>query len=1703
MITNFKKHHRCIATFFLLIFFPTLLPNNLFASTNGPVAPEATSFEPIDATDMVNLTTGDLSYVLPLLDVPSPEGGYPLTLAYHAGIATDQDASWVGLGWNINPGAINRSISGFPDDWKEGKVSSIVYDSGGEIATHSFSIGVGWGDGKYSVGLYGSYSENKAFSGQNSYNFDGGVYAGVGDVQGRIGSDGVGLGLSNSFDYKLGTQSVNGNYSVGINHSFKTGGTTFSLSADSKMNSIGSSEETKFNGSVGVSSANYLGSNRDNNNSSYSMAQVGDNVIVNFQIYLLRINYSYSKIRYWLFDKKSYSGVGSLFAENITNVRNNSLFENEQGFDTYTVSEDQTDESLLGNNIVLPAYDFYSVSAQGIAGDISPKIFEYGTLTPKNSNVNKEGKNYRNFYLGKNSFTKKIDNNNIHFYFNNTNESYLDIDSSIWGTTPLSLNSSLEANTISSPLSTMKSSLTIDGVNCNGYSSINSRKKGASYIETYTNNQIIANPSLVYKINNFNRNVSSIPKDGIGAFKITAADGKTYHYSIPVYQNEKFARSAKYEEDIDNKFYEEYQTDSYATHWLLTAITGSDFVDNGDGVISDKDLGYFVTFEYGKWSDGYTWRTPRADFKTTPTSKIYEWGVKEIYYLNAIKTRTHTAFFIKSERQDGKSIPHSMDKEYSSTGVTINISDFSNKDNAWHVKGLGFDSPAMTLWEAAGTYALHKVKMNYNKSEHKVLKLDRIILVKNKDVPLNFRYSNPNEKPSTLKCVINISEYLHIFRGDGSTKWKKDYTPIYNSSRSGEYYSNVLDNADISYYFPNIESVSSKIIEFSQDYSLAKGTPNTTNSTEGRLTLNKLTYKGKKGIQVLPPYSFEYENPTQTYDINNTDDWGFNKGAITSWNLKKIKDPNGANILVSYEEDDYYTEAVNYKTIIKNGLKFVFYEFLGKLRFDVKNLNESNVNKVDFSSFFNLNQKAKVNVWASVKHEYNDWGCKHRDANVDINDELVDVVAVNSTQVTFETDLNSHLYNNNNGFSWLIGPEFSYEMDRLQRDKKRGESPVLSGGCSERTAYVLYYSLNSNKILKDQNGGGLRVKQIVVNSEGENYNTNYYYNQDGFSRYKGDSNYKSSGITSYAPSKYEKNIKYMAELPPPNVLYKLVTVETDQDINKYYFKTLSPEVESIGEYSIDDILHIKKGQSQDNIPVSVSGWDNCVFSKYKYEVENNFSMIGALLKHEKYNKYNHLLKRVENNYKPTSNILQGLTKETFNSYKISFYRPNYESNSNGTIDLNVSSKTTYPSVLQSVRVFEGGVVNSVFYDKYDFFTGQILETTNVSSNGQSFKTKIVPAYTKQEYNPLQGYGMGSKVDNPTNKNMLSQIAAQYSYILDKSSNAWKETGVGITTWSNLWNYRDVTGAVSSPAALNEKVWRKHKTFTWNGSKDSNGIFLNYGANDDGFNWNLPTSVGIDVSQPAHWKQLSETTLYDHFSAPLEIKDINGNYAATKMGDNNTKIMVTGNAGYNEMFYCGAENTTDVLGVNWLEPDIKMTNATRTNRYVHSGKLSVEATSSSEFGVLMKSNEHRTGKYKVSVWVHKSSVPSAALYVNNNVIPFTESYTAGNWVLKSAIVNFNKESSYTINVKSINSTAVYLDDLMIRPVSSTISGYVYNEWDELTHIIGNNGLATRFEYDAAGRLIRTYVEVLDDVDNGISGGFKLKSVNKINYKGLTQ
>lgn len=88
-------------------------PASAEKADGGPTQPEATSFAAVGDDKMVDLFTGDFSYNIPLLDV----GGYPLALGYNSGISMDQEASWTGLGWNLNPGSITRNMRGIPDDF--------------------------------------------------------------------------------------------------------------------------------------------------------------------------------------------------------------------------------------------------------------------------------------------------------------------------------------------------------------------------------------------------------------------------------------------------------------------------------------------------------------------------------------------------------------------------------------------------------------------------------------------------------------------------------------------------------------------------------------------------------------------------------------------------------------------------------------------------------------------------------------------------------------------------------------------------------------------------------------------------------------------------------------------------------------------------------------------------------------------------------------------------------------------------------------------------------------------------------------------------------------------------------------------------------------------------------------------------------------------------------------------------------------------------------------------------------------------------------------------------------------------------------------------------------------------------------------------------------------------------------------------------
>jgi len=112
------------------------------ALTNGPVQPEYMGFSSVETDKIVDLSTGGFTYTIPLGDVKTPSGvGYPIVLNYEAGIQAEQEATWCGLGWSLNAGAINRKVIGYPDDYAGENYTKYAHDNGDKWTDYFFTVG--------------------------------------------------------------------------------------------------------------------------------------------------------------------------------------------------------------------------------------------------------------------------------------------------------------------------------------------------------------------------------------------------------------------------------------------------------------------------------------------------------------------------------------------------------------------------------------------------------------------------------------------------------------------------------------------------------------------------------------------------------------------------------------------------------------------------------------------------------------------------------------------------------------------------------------------------------------------------------------------------------------------------------------------------------------------------------------------------------------------------------------------------------------------------------------------------------------------------------------------------------------------------------------------------------------------------------------------------------------------------------------------------------------------------------------------------------------------------------------------------------------------------------------------------------------------------------------------------------------------------
>ncbi|TRX59120.1 hypothetical protein FNH22_11390 [Fulvivirga sp. M361] len=884
MIRLLYRKKRPIAIFLTsLMFFEFIQTGVALALTSGPSQPEVRSFQPAGVSDMVDLFSGDFSYNIPLFELPGPDGGYPFNLHYNSGIGMDQEASWVGLGFNLNPGAINRQMRGLPDEFKGDPVHTKT------SIEPSVTVGLGAGAG---VEVFGSDN----FSLKMGFNVSHNNYTGMGysidasigyeqsinkSMTGGVGlnitldpKEGVGVSPSLSLDSKIGSTGLGAEY-----HS-KQGLQNVSATHERKPMKLGKTSVTnKWGTTLSLAHPSYT--------PQISMPMRNVNIAATFKpggSWWGIFGAPYIKGFYneqWLKDNKK-------------RVRSNAY-----GYLNYQHST--SDEDLLdfnrekdgqvlkeSPNLAIPSltYDIYSVNGQGLSAMYRPLRNDYGRVfDPKTVSTSTGGsvgvdvapaashggvslevnhsKSTSGLWSENNQMTSKAafqqkSINQIYepWYFKGHGEptaEALNTITNIGGdeAVKLRLGGSRRNPSLTSTLERRGWSKTAPS----NSSTNRSRKSRSQVIQPITNEQLISGSQETvthFKIDYIDRlgterkyNRSGLPGHHIAGFTALSTEGLRYNYGLPAYNlhQEEVNHSVRkqpgqtarvnvgnnggqdpsFEYSGTRKYLKRTELPAYAHSYLLTSIIGADYVDVTGNGLSEDDLGYWVKFTYRKMADGanpYKWRDP----------------------------------YSQAHFQEGWITDPRDDKGYFTYG----------EKEIWY----------LTKAETKSHIATFEISQ------------------RNDGRGVSSKLQDSNNKGARLYALDRIRLFT---RATGNAY------PI-------------------------------RSVRFEYDYSLCPGVFNNASGT-GKLTLKKLWFEyGNSQRGRLNPYEFTYHSNNPRYDFYAYDRWGnyksyppgdFRKNRdfpyveqdpamkpeidqnMAAWSLKEITLPSGGKVVIDYESDDY------------------------------------------------------------------------------------------------------------------------------------------------------------------------------------------------------------------------------------------------------------------------------------------------------------------------------------------------------------------------------------------------------------------------------------------------------------------------------------------------------------------------------------------------------------------------------------------------------------------------------------------------------------------------------------------------------------------------------------------------------------------------------------------------------------------------------
>lgn len=405
MMKFFYRNRRSIAIALTLIFvFQIFGAQTTYALTSGPTQPEVQSFQPAGTTEMVDLFTGDFSYNIPLFELPGPNGGYPFNLSYQAGQGMDSEASWVGLGWSLNPGAINRQIRGLPDEFKGDKIHtkmdinpSVTFGLGAGVSLEVFGAdklkGItpkGESTLKGTAGLSVSYNNYRGFG----YSIDGNVGFKKASESGM--THGVGLGLK-----------LDSNEGISMNPSLSLGGRLGEFGVNSPYNSKAGLHAVSFTHSY---TKEFTIKDKDkkkvkfeakmNTSSTLTLAHPGYTPQITMPMKNIGLSAHFSPGGdWWGIFAKGY--IKGFYNEQKLQHKAKRISSEAYGYMNYQYA--QGSSALMDINrekdgivskespnlpIPLQTYDIYSATGQGISAMYRPMRNDYGMIhDPKNESI--------------------------------------------------------------------------------------------------------------------------------------------------------------------------------------------------------------------------------------------------------------------------------------------------------------------------------------------------------------------------------------------------------------------------------------------------------------------------------------------------------------------------------------------------------------------------------------------------------------------------------------------------------------------------------------------------------------------------------------------------------------------------------------------------------------------------------------------------------------------------------------------------------------------------------------------------------------------------------------------------------------------------------------------------------------------------------------------------------------------------------------------------------------------------------------------------------------------------------------------------------------------------------------------------------------------------------------------------------------------